>query len=225
MLSRLLDDKHFPFHIPSLTVESSVCSQNPSFSAYPKIKKKCSRVTDFILRDVIEEKSSLFSSLRGFLSYDLTRLRVDTFMQLAYEATEIEELARSLPKIESLFLAPQSHMFGPPFGTFAFDHLCLFSRYCPNLIKFAVLVDTTQSCGTLTQDAVDPFALLQELDLGSTFAVDTLSNAAAILLARLLPTYCRFTFDRFHGPSAPTIDRLLSEARVAQEERDLSMDL
>ncbi|KAG6882404.1 hypothetical protein C0993_010678 [Termitomyces sp. T159_Od127] len=200
-ISEILDDENFPSHIESLIVESIECTEDPSPSpVFPQIVEKIPTLTEFELREMIRDVSSPFASLKPFLSYKLTELRVESYLALAYSASEIEELVRSLPIIEVLYLDPGTLSSHASFGTFQLNHLPLFARHCPRLAYLGIRLDTSYPCDTSLHD-IAPFSVLEELDLGVSFGSSSVSCGAAALLAFLLPQYCQLTFQYpYHSP-------------------------
>ncbi|KAG6807263.1 hypothetical protein H0H92_008202, partial [Tricholoma furcatifolium] len=169
VLSIMLDDENFPYHIRSLTVHNMSCTTDP-VPTYQKIVAKCHAVTEFFLDTSDRASDFPFSSLRPFLSPRLTRLVVYPNRPLSYDAIDIEELARSLPSIEDLDLGTTAMIHGKPLGTFTFDHLLLFSSYCPRLTKLGMLLDVTKECNPSPPNFI-PFSALQELDLAGSFLI------------------------------------------------------
>ncbi|KAG6826812.1 hypothetical protein H0H92_014303 [Tricholoma furcatifolium] len=146
------------------------CTTDPA-PTYQKIVAKCHAVTEYFIDTSDRESDFPFSSLRPFLSPRLTRLAVYPNSPLSYDAIDIEELARSLPLIEDLDLGTKAMKGGKPLGTFTFDHLLLFSSYCPRLTKLGMLLDVTKECNPSPPNFI-PFSALQELDLAGSFLID-----------------------------------------------------
>ncbi|KAG6811969.1 hypothetical protein H0H92_005073 [Tricholoma furcatifolium] len=190
-LSILLDDENFPYHIHSLAVQHMPCTDDP-VPTYQKIVAKCPAVTKFVLHDSDADSYSPFTSLRPFLSLKLTRLVVKPCNPLSYDATEIEELVRSLPFIEELDLGTEASALDAPLGTFTFDYLLLFSTHCPRLTRLGIHLDVSKECNPSPPNLV-PFSALRELDLAGSFLFDNVHdvNRAAILLSKILPPHCR----------------------------------
>ncbi|KAG6879152.1 hypothetical protein C0992_004826 [Termitomyces sp. T32_za158] len=212
-ISEILDDKHFPFNIECLIIESVRCMVDPAPApVYPKMVAKVPTVTNFELCETMEDVSSPFASLRPFLSYNLTELRVKTYLALAYSAAEIEELVHALPIIEVLSLDPYTSLLVPRNGTFTFNHLLMFARHCPRLTYLGILLDTSYPCEA-PLDGIVPFPVLKELDLGGSFETMSLDDgAAASLLALVLPNACKLTFDTpFHSPSDSVLSKFLTD--------------
>ncbi|KAG6876737.1 hypothetical protein C0993_000773 [Termitomyces sp. T159_Od127] len=213
-ISEILDDKNFPFYVESLIIESMECMEDPSPSpVYPKIVAKIPAVTKLEFREIMLDVSSPFASLRPFLSYNLTELRVETYMALAYTAAEVEELVQSLSNIKVLSLDPGTLLLCPPYGTFTFNHLPLFARHCPKLSYLGILLDTSYPCDTF-RDGTVPFSVLGELNLGASFWSMSLSDgaAASLLLALLLPNVCKLTFETpDHSPFDSVLAKFLTD--------------
>ncbi|KAG6807968.1 hypothetical protein H0H92_005866 [Tricholoma furcatifolium] len=190
-LSILLDDENFPYHIHSLAVQHMPCTDDP-VPTYQKIVAKCPAVTEFILHDSHVDSYSPFTSLRPFLSFKLTRLVVKSCNPLSYDATEIEELVRSLPFIEDLDLGTEASRLDALIGTFTFDHLLLFSTHCPRLTRLGIHLDVSKECNPSPPNFI-PFSSLRELDLAGSFLFDNVHDVdrAAILLSKMLPSRCR----------------------------------
>ncbi|KAG6823604.1 hypothetical protein H0H92_009690 [Tricholoma furcatifolium] len=195
-LSKLFDDENFPSHIRSLEVEHMRCTDEPG-PIYRKIVTKCPAVVEFVLHDCHVDTYSPFSSLRPFLSFKLVSLAIKPYHELTYNAVEIEDLVRSLPFIEHLDLGSRAQFVGSALGNFTFDHLPLFSRYCPNLIRLAVQLDASRQYNPSPPNLI-PFATLRELNLGFTFAFRNMPvecvDGVGTLLSRLLPSHCEVAY-------------------------------
>ncbi|KAG5732412.1 hypothetical protein E4T56_gene11330 [Termitomyces sp. T112] len=224
-LSQLLDDQHFPFHIRSLGIETHECEENMWHPIYEKVVARCQGVTELMLRDIIRDVPSSFTSIKAFLSYSLTRLEIDSSKPLTYSQAEIERLIHSLPMIEILQLAPYPRLTGESFGTFTFNHIPLFARHCRKLIRLAILLDTSQRWDDLPENTMT-FAALRELDLGMSFALSFFAEASAVFklfLPKLLPSNCQFTF--YHNEYATITEdaiKRVAETKGVEEWRELS---
>ncbi|KAG6877410.1 hypothetical protein C0992_010016 [Termitomyces sp. T32_za158] len=212
-VSEIIDDKNFPSYIESLTIERLECVEDPSHSPdYAKIVAKVPRVTKFELREIMRGVSSPFASLRPFLSYNLTELRMETCLALTYSTAEIGELVHALPIIEVLSLNPRHAYPVRLFGTFTFNHLQLFARHCPKLTHLGIMLNTSYPCDAPRDGAV-PFSVLKELELGVSFWSLKLSDGAASLLAQVLPNNCKLTFELpiFDSPFDPVLSEFLTD--------------
>ncbi|KAG6905041.1 hypothetical protein DXG01_005474 [Tephrocybe rancida] len=213
-LSELLDDPNFPFDVRSLAVETMGCINDPG-PIYQKIAAKCSEVNEFVLHYTDSDSYCSFNSLRPFLHYRLTRLTIEPYNPVSFDVNEIEELALSLPLIEYLDIGTSALLLSSPLGKFTFDHLPLFGRHCPKLVRLGILLDVSKHCNP-TQSDIVPFAKLQELNLGLTFAVNVIADldTAVNLLSDLLPNCCQVLCD----PGVPQFRRALFNKRLTKEE-------
>ncbi|KAG6824865.1 hypothetical protein H0H92_005588 [Tricholoma furcatifolium] len=175
-LSQMLNEEHLPYNVSSLTVENM--KSNGDDLCYWEMAKRFSKVTELVLRDDTEDQSMPFASLRPFLRHNLTRLTLSTYLPLAFQSFDIEEIIRSLPLVEHLDLGTRlKRMNGDsPVGTITLNHFVLFARHCPRLITFGVMVNTS----------VRNF---EDVD------------SAAILLSELLPIGCEVVSSKYEDQS------------------------
>ncbi|KAG5334685.1 hypothetical protein C0989_003092 [Termitomyces sp. Mn162] len=206
-------------------IETHECEENMWHPIYEKVVARCQGVTELMLRDIIRDVPSSFTSIKAFLSYSLTRLEIDSSKPLTYSQAEIERLIHSLPMIEILQLAPYPRLTGESFGTFTFNHIPLFARHCRKLIRLAILLDTSQRWDDLPENTMT-FAALRELDLGMSFALSFFAEASAVFklfLPKLLPSNCQFTF--YHNEYATITEdaiKRVAETKGVEEWRELS---
>ncbi|KAG6910474.1 hypothetical protein DXG01_010399 [Tephrocybe rancida] len=222
-LSEILDNEHFPSEIESLVLESVDCRDDlPVVEVYSKLAQKFGTASKLQLCDVVKTEASSFTSLRPFLHWNLTQLKVETppGNPLSYNCAEMEELLHSLPMIEILDLQG-GFLFSYPstVETFTINHLPLFARHCPKLLRFNIGLDATKPCNTLPHDII-PFAALQTFDLGWTFEFESFDDdeVAATLFSKLLPHY---TEVMSHWSKAPlSFYRALAQLRDRKEVAD-----
>ncbi|KAH0581487.1 hypothetical protein H2248_011203 [Termitomyces sp. 'cryptogamus'] len=79
-ISDFVENIHFPTQIRSLSIDTMQCNRPYYISLeLQRIVKKCRKLTELALRDVIPQVVTLYSDLEIFLAYNLTRLRIDSY--------------------------------------------------------------------------------------------------------------------------------------------------
>ncbi|KAH0582263.1 hypothetical protein H2248_011904 [Termitomyces sp. 'cryptogamus'] len=167
-----------------------------------RIVKKCRKLTELALRDVIPEVVTLYSDLEIFLAYNLTRLRIDSYWSsLESFPKDITKLACRIPSIEILEFNPEPCKSGP-YGLdqigdcshFILNDLFILAKHCRKLKRLSIWVSTSESY-TVPYAAI-PFPDLQQLHLGRSILDDSEAEDVALFLAQLLPLFCEVTFSK-----------------------------
>ncbi|KAG6906613.1 hypothetical protein DXG01_012950 [Tephrocybe rancida] len=212
----LLESRHFPTTITSLTLETFFRDEDdPARLAI--FVEKCTDLNEVSIRDDSEHSRPQFRWLKGLLSTTLTRLEVKSYWALDLDASDINSLIHSLPSIEILYLNTSSVVDRDyrPHKPFTFNNLPAFFRYCPKLRELGITVGASRPYDII-EDASLPPSQLQILQVGSSWLDPEFVCASAAFLAQVLPRKCCVCYeDTTHMETWRTLIEMLHYLRMA----------
>ncbi|RDB15035.1 hypothetical protein Hypma_005437 [Hypsizygus marmoreus] len=194
---QFLGQRFFPENIHGLHLETPELDEEDVQATILAISKCRDNIEEISLFDIGHGSADFyitFSHLKPLLCCaKLTTLRLRHRSPLDLTNNDIEQLARSLPQIERLFLnedpSPYASHHPAIIPAITMDVLPILAFHCRCLRSLGIYINATVP-STFVPMAITPFGMLDSLHVGTSWIAGADIEPVALFLAQVLPKRC-----------------------------------